>query len=202
MDFKNNYPKILLLLYIIIWIIAAINPNYRSVWIDENILPVAFVFLLIITFKKFRLSNLSYSFIFIFLILHAIGGHYSYSEVPLFDFIKQQYSLSRNHYDRLVHFLFGVLFFLPIHEVITRIFKIQKGWRSFVLSAFMILSLKAGFEIIEYSYTALRNNSLTVTNYLGEQGDALDSIKDITLGFIGALISLSIISIKNIRKSQ
>ena len=202
MDFKNNYPKILLLLYIIIWIIAAINPNHRSVWVDENILPVAFVFLLIITFKKFRLSNLSYSFIFIFLILHAIGGHYSYSEVPLFDFIKQQYSLSRNHYDRLVHFLFGVLFFLPIHEVITRIFKIQKGWRSFVLSAFMILSLKAGFEIIEYSYTALRNNSLTVTNYLGEQGDALDSIKDITLGFIGALISLSIISIKNIRKSQ
>ncbi len=132
--------------------------------------------------------------------LHAIGGHYSYSEVPLFDFIKQQYSLSRNHYDRVVHFLFGVLFFLPIHEIITRIFKVPKGWRSLIFSAFMILSLKAGFEIIEYSYTAVRNNSLTVTNYLGEQGDSLDSIKDITMGFIGALISLFFISLKNIKR--
>lgn len=201
MDLKDNYPKILLFIYIVIWIIAAINPNYRSVWIDENILPVAFIFLLIITFKKFRFSNLSYSFIFIFLILHVIGGHYSYSEVPLFDLIKQQYSLSRNHYDRVVHFLFGILFFLQIHEIITRIFKVPKSWRSFILSAFMILSLKAGFEIIEYGYTAIRNNSLTVTNYLGEQGDTLDSIKDITLGFIGSLISLLIITVKNIRKN-
>ncbi|MEK6859873.1 MAG: DUF2238 domain-containing protein [Nanoarchaeota archaeon] len=196
MRLKKNYPKILLGLYILIWIIAAIAPKYRSVWIDENILPVLFVFLLIFIYKKFRFSNTSYTLIFIFLILHAIGGHYSYSEVPLFDLIKQQYGLSRNHYDRIVHFMFGVLFFLPFHEILTKIFKIPDGWRSLTITLFIVLSIKAGFEIIEYGYTAVRNNSLTVTNYLGEQGDPLDSIKDVALGFIGAIISLTITSIK------
>lgn len=203
MELKEDYPKILLLLYIIIWVVAAINPRYRSVWIDENILPVFFVFLFVITYKRFRFSNLSYTFIFIFLVLHAIGGHYSYSEVPLFDLIKQQYGLARNHYDRVVHFLFGILFFLPFYEIITKIFKVPKGWRALTITLFMILSMKAGFEIIEYGYTAVRNNSLTTTNYLGEQGDPLDSIKDITLGFISSIIILVIVTIKRVLiKSQ
>jgi len=196
MKLKEVYPKILLVLYVLIWIIAAIHPNYRSVWIDENVLPVLFVFLLIFTYKKFRFSNLSYTLMFIFLVLHAIGGHYSYTEVPLFDMIKQQYGLMRNNYDRVVHFMFGVLFFLPFYEVLTRIFKTPKGWRSLTITLFIVLSMKAGFEMIEYGYTAVRNNSLTVTNYLGEQGDPLDSIKDVTMGFIGAIISLIITSIK------
>jgi len=196
LNLKENYSKILLFLYIIIWIIAAIHPNYRSVWIDENILPVLFVFLLIFTYKKFRFSNLSYTLMFIFLVLHAIGGHYSYTEVPLFDLIKQQYGLARNDYDRVVHFMFGVLFFLPFHEVITRIFKVSKGWKSLTITLFIILSMKAGFEMIEYGYTALKYDSLTIAKYLGEQGDALDSIKDVTVGFIGAIISLIITIIK------
>lgn len=129
---------------------------------------------------------------FVFLILHTIGGHYSYTEVPLFDLIKQQYNLARNNYDRVVHFMFGVLFFLPFYEILVRIFKVSKGWRSLIIALFIVLSMKAGFEIIEYGYTAVRNNSLTVTNYLGEQGDPLDSIKDVTVGFIGAIISLII----------
>lgn len=189
MNFKENYPKILLFVYIIVWILLAINPNYRSVWIDENIVPTLFIFLLILTYKKFRFSNLSYTFIFIFMILHEIGGYYSYSEMPLFDILKQNYNLARNHYDRLVHFLFGVLFFLPVHETITKIFKVPKGWRALILTTLTILSAKAGFEILEYGYSAIRNNSLTVTNYLGEQGDSLDAIKDMALGFIGTIIS-------------
>jgi putative membrane protein len=195
-NLKENYPKILLFLYAIIWIVLAIHPNYRSVWIDENILPVLFVFFLIFTYKKFRFSNLSYSLMFIFLILHAIGGHYSYTEVPLFNLIKEQYGLMRNDYDRVVHFMFGVLFFLPFHEVITRIFKVPKGWRSLTITLFIVLSIKELFEITEYSYTALRHNTLTSTNYLGEQGDSLDSIKDVFSGFIGAIISLIINVIK------
>jgi putative membrane protein len=157
-----------------------------------------FVLLLIFTYKKFRFSNFSYTLIFAFLTLHAIGGHYSYAEVPLFDWIKEQYELTRNHYDRVVHFLFGVLFFLPFHEIITRIFRVPKGWKSLTITLFIVLSMKEFFEIIEYSYTAVRNNNLTTTNYLGEQGDVFDSIKDVTLGFIGAIISMITISIKKV----
>ena len=199
MDLKENYPKILLLIYFVIWVWMAINPNYRSVWISENILTLIFIPILILTYKKFRFSNLSYTFIFIFMVLHAIGGHYSYNEMPLFDIIKENYGLARNHYDRVVHFLFGVLFFLPIYEMLTRIFKVPKGWRASILCCFVILGVKAGFEILEYAYVVIRNNSLIVTNYLGEQGDSLDAIKDIALGFIGAIISLIFMSLRRIK---
>ena len=197
MNIKKDYPQILLFLYFVFWVWMAVEPRYRSVWIDENILPVIFVFLLIISYKKFRFSNLSYSLIFIFLILHAIGGHYSYAEMPLFDLIKEQYNFSRNHYDRVVHFLFGILFFMPFYEILTRIFKVEKGWRAITLTFFSIIAVKVNFEIIEYGYTAIRNNSLTITNYLGEQGDSLDAVKDIALGAVGGLISALIFSIRN-----
>lgn len=197
MKWKENYPKILFFAYILVWIWAAIAPKYRSVWIDENILPIAFIFILLISYNKFKLSNLSYNLIFIFLVLHAIGGHYSYSEMPLFNLIKENYDLSRNHYDRLVHFLFGVLFFYPAYEVLNRIFLVPKGWRGLFLAFLTIAAFKGIFEVIEYTYTAIRNNSLTLTNYLGEQGDSFDALKDIGLGIFGSIISWVIIAIKN-----
>lgn len=196
MKLKEDYPKILLVLYIIIWIMAAINPNYRVIWMEENILPVIFVLFLVFTYKKFRFSNLSYTFIFIFFVLHTIGEHYSYPEVPLFNLIKDQYGLSRNYYDRVVHFSFGLLFFFPFYEVLTRIFNVPKGWRALILTLFIILSMKAGFEIFEYGGVALVHNTLTSNNYLGEQGDSWDSVKDMTCGFVGAIISFTIMSIR------
>lgn len=81
----------------------------------------------------------------------------------------------------------------------TRIFKVPGGWRASFICCFVILGIKAGFEILEYGYVAIRNNSLTVTNYLGEQGDSLDAIKDIALGFIGAVISLIFMSLRRIK---
>lgn len=194
---KRNYPKILLVIYLVIWIVLAISPKYRSVWIDENILTVLFMGLLVLTYRKFRLSNTSYTLLFIFMILHSIGGHYSYSENPLFDSFKEMFGWERNHYDRVVHFLFGVILFIPIYEIINRIFLVPKGWRALIVTFFVIAALKGIFEVIEYGYVAVRNNSLTVTNYLGEQGDSLDAIKDIGLGMVGALISWAIIGIKN-----
>jgi len=199
MNWKEKYPIILLIIYLIIWIILAIAPKYRSVWIDENILTVLFVVLLIVSYRWFKFSNFSYSLLFIFMVLHAIGGHYSYNDNPLFDFLQNMFEMRRNHYDRVVHFLFGVLFFLPIYEMLTRIFKVPKGWRASILCCFVILGVKAGFEILEYAYVVIRNNSLIVTNYLGEQGDSLDAIKDIALGFIGAIISLIFMSLRRIK---
>ena len=122
--------------------------------------------------------------------------------MPLFEILKQNYNLARNNYDRLVHFIFGVLFFLPFNEILTRIFKVPKGWRVFFLSCLVILGIKAGFEIIEYGYTAVKNNSLTVTNYLGEQGDSQDAIKDMALGFIGAIVSWIVLGFASLRKKD
>lgn len=197
MKIRENYPKILFVLYVVVWVWAAINPNYRSVWVDENILTVLFVVILVISYKWFRFSNLSYTLLFIFMALHAIGGHYSYSEMPLFNLLRDNFGLMRNHYDRIVHFLFGVLFFLPVYEFIVRVFKIPEGWRGMIMAFFVVNALKGFFEIIEYGYVWVRADPLTVTNYLGEQGDSWDMPKDTLLGAIGSLIAWIILGLKS-----
>ena len=189
MNLREKYPIILFTVYLVIWIILAINPNYRSVWIDENILTVLLIGTLAISYRWLKFSNLSYTLLFVFMVLHSIGGHYSYNEMPLFDFLQSKFDLSRNHYDRVVHFLFGVLLFVPIYEFATRIFRVPKGWRGFFAAFFIVVALKGGFEAIEYGYVWVKADPLTVTNYLGEQGDAWDSQKDVILGLFGALIS-------------
>lgn len=196
MSWREKYPVILFVLYLMIWVGLAVSPKYRSVWIDENILPVLFSILIIVGYRWFKFSNLSYTLLFVFFVLHAIGGHYSYAEMPLFDYFKEIYGLSRNHYDRVVHFLFGVLLFLPIYEIAIRVFKVPRGWRGLFVAFLIIVALKGGFEVIEYSYVWVKADPLTTSNYLGEQGDVWDSQKDVALGVIGAIISWIIIGVR------
>ena len=199
MDIKKNYPKILLIVYLLIWIYLAISPLYRDVWIDENTFTVVFVLFLILTYKKFRLSNFSYTLIFFFMILHAIGGHYSYTEVPIGNWFRDTFDLTRNHYDRVVHFLFGLIFFFPIYEFISKKLKVSWGWASF-LSFFVLAGLKGIFEIIEYFYVIIIDTSTVSSNYLGMQGDIWDAQKDMLLGISASIISLMSIVIKKFFK--
>ena len=193
---KENYPKVLLILFLIIFLISAVNPNYMIVWVYENIITIVFLFLLIITYKKFKFSNLTYTLLFILLVLHAIGSHYSYSEMPLFDLIKDNFNLERNNYDRLVHFLFGFIFYFPVYEIISRKFKIKSFW--VCLIAFLIITgFKGIYEIIEYVSILISKNDVIGTNFLGMQGDQWDAQKDMILGMIGALLAWIFIWIKD-----
>jgi len=187
--YSDKYPLVLLSIYTIIWIILAIKPKYRSVWIDENILVFLFLIIILVSYKKFRLSNTSYTYLFIFMVLHSIGAHYSYSEMPLFDILKENFKFQRNHYDRLIHFLFGVLWFFPTLDILTKFGKIKKGIFVIIVTILIISGFKGIFEVIEYLYTLIRNSGLTTSNYLGEQGDSLDALKDIGLGIFGAVLS-------------
>ena len=80
----------------------------------ENILAIALILTLVVTYRTFPFSHLSYVLITIFMTLHAIGAHYTYSEVPLGFWLKDVLGLRRNHFDRLVHFAFGLLLAYPI----------------------------------------------------------------------------------------
>ncbi|MFC1728316.1 DUF2238 domain-containing protein [Nanoarchaeota archaeon] len=182
---KENYPKLLLYIFLIYWIIMGISPHYRGAWISENLLTVFFVGLLILTYKKFRFSNLSYTLFFIFLVLHVIGSYYSYTEMPLFNLIKDWMNLSRNHYDRVIHFLFGVMFFVPVYEFLSKKFKIKDFW-GYLLTFLVITAAKGSYEIIEYLTIFVVNQELLVTNFLGMQGDKWDSQKDLILGMLGS----------------
>jgi len=195
---KENYPKVLLFLFVILWIVIAIAPKYRGVWIAENILPVLFIIFLILTYNKFRFSNFNYSMLFLFLVLHTIGSYYSYAEMPLFNLIKELFNLSRNHYDRVIHFLFGLIFFFPVYGFIHKKLKIKLSW-AFLLAFFVIVALKGIFEVIEWLLVLVtRENVTIVTNYLGMQGDPWDTQKDMLVGMIGSVLSWIWARLRNI----
>ena len=87
MGFKLNYPKICLIIFIIVFIFGAINPISRKDWLLESILSVLLVIILTLTYNKFKFSNMSYTLITIFLLIHTIGSHYTYSNVPFLNFL-------------------------------------------------------------------------------------------------------------------
>jgi|SRR3989338_6906629 len=185
---KDTYPKVLFILFTLFWILIAIAPRYRVVWIAESVPTVLLGIFLVFTYKNFRFSNWSYSLIFFFLILHTIGSYYSYSEMPLFDLLKELFDLSRNHYDRLVHFFYGFVFFFPIQEFLMQRFKMKGMW-SAIFAFFTVASIGAIYELIEYFVLFFVESGIVGSNYLGMQGDIFDAQKDMALDIFGAVLA-------------
>ncbi|MEK6809078.1 MAG: DUF2238 domain-containing protein, partial [Nanoarchaeota archaeon] len=138
---KDRLPAILLAIFAVFWVLVAINPYNRAVWVAENTLTILFIIFLITTYRKFRFSNTSYVLLFSFLVFHTIGSYYTYTNMPLFNLLQNMFDLSRNHYDRLVHFFFGLSFYFPVYEFGTRKLKL-KGWGSYLLPFLVIISFK------------------------------------------------------------
>ncbi len=105
---KKYLPHTLLIIYLILFSFLAINPYERSTWFVENLPVVITVIGLVSTYKKFKFSPMSYLLMFLFLSYHTIGGHYTFERVP-FDFFNNIIGDGRNHFDRVGHFLVGVL---------------------------------------------------------------------------------------------
>src|SRR5262245_47558997 len=94
--------------YAVLWTLLAIEPHDRKDWLLENLLALTAVGLLVATYRQFRFSTLSYVLITAFLSLHAIGAHYTYAEVPAGFWLQKVFGLTRNPFDRLVHFGYGL----------------------------------------------------------------------------------------------
>lgn len=179
----------LLLWYGLLWTWLAVAPVDRRDWLLENLLALTLVLLLILTYRRFRFSNLSYCLIAFFLTLHAVGAHYTYAEVPLGFWLKDVFSLSRNPFDRIVHFAYGALLVYPVREILTRLAGIGGLW-SYYLPASAILAQSGLFEIIESVVAALVSPELG-SAYLGTQGDEWDAQKDMASAFSGAVLAMS-----------
>ncbi len=185
---KDRFPLLLLGIFAAVWIFFAFDPLSRTVWLAENVLTVLGVGFLIATYKRFRFSNTSYLLIFVFLILHTLGSHYTYTKMPLFELLKSNFDLSRNHYDRLVHFFFGVSFYFPLREFVSRKLKINHLW-SYFIPFLIIISFKAVYEILEYLAVVFTHDTIIGTSFLGMQGDQWDAQNDVLLGTLGAGLS-------------
>ncbi len=193
-----RYRLTLTLLYLALWTALAIEPFDRADWLLENVLVFVFAALLIFSFKRLPLSGVSYTLIFLFLCLHAVGAHYTYAEVPYDDWfqaltggtLNQALGWERNHFDRLVHFSYGLLLAYPVREVFLRVVDARGFWGYF-LPLDVTMSTSMVYELIEWAAAEQLGGELGMA-YLGTQGDIWDAHKDMALASLGALIAMGI----------
>ena len=180
--------KLVYTIYVVVWIIMAINPKYPQDWLLENVL-VFLVFPFIVWMdKKHSYSLLSIILLLIFASLHSLGTHYTYAEMEHFDVITQFFGFERNHFDRLVHFLFGLLLFRILFEMITPGISSIKTALLFTFT--MIISISTLYEMLEWLAAITFYPELGIA-FVGTQGDVWDAQQDMLAAIIGALINMA-----------
>jgi len=196
---RKNYLWTLAVLYTIWWVFLAFDVFDRADWLLENVLVFLAAALLIFTYKPFPLSRVSYTCIFVFMMLHALGAHYTYSEVPYQEWLPFLAG-GRNHFDRLVHFAYGLLLAYPIREMFLRIGNMRGFWGYF-LPLDLTMSTSMLYELIEWAAALVVGGELGAA-YLGTQGDVWDAHKDMALASLGALIAMCITAMVNRRMQR
>jgi putative membrane protein len=188
----------LLALLLLLWVPLAFAPFDRHDWILENVLLVAALAFLAVTWRTFPLSRVSYVLVFLFLCLHTIGAHYTYAEVPYDAWFQgltgrtfnSLVGWERNNFDRVVHFSYGLLLAYPVREVCLRIGNMRGFWGYF-LPLDLTMSTSMLYELIEWAVAAVFGGELGMA-YLGTQGDVWDAHKDMALASLGALICMCV----------
>ena len=180
--------------YLVWWVLMAIDPLDRADWVVENVLVLFGAALLGFTYKSFPLSRISYTCIFVFMMLHALGAHYTYAKVPYQEWFPV-FEGGRNHFDRLVHFAYGLLLAYPIREMFLRIGNMRGFWGYF-LPLDLTMSTSMLYELIEWLAAEVLGGDLGAA-YLGTQGDVWDAHKDMALASLGALIAMVVTALIN-----
>jgi putative membrane protein len=178
------------------WVALAIAPLHRADWALENVLVVLAVGILALTHRRFVLSRVSYTLIFVFLCLHSVGAHYTYAQVPYDAWFARLtgrtfnslWGWERNHFDRVVHFSYGLLLAYPVREVFLRIANVRGFWGYF-LPLDLTMSTSMMFELFEWLAVGVFGGELGQA-YLGTQGDEWDAHKDMALAALGATVAM------------
>jgi putative membrane protein len=194
-------PAFLLAIFIIVAVALGIAPRYRQDWLMENVLVLLALPLLMLGFRRLRLSNASYAALFVFLLLHEIGAHYTYSEVPwdrwfsaLFGFSPSDaLGATRNHFDRAIHFAYGLLVTPAVVELAAARTSPRGVWRWVVPISLMTAS-SALYELFEWGAAVWFGGDLGVA-YLGTQGDPWDAQQDMFLALLGSIVAVAVLAV-------
>jgi len=192
--FETRKIDILLLVIVaLVFVWSAIKPKEYLAWTAEVIPAVVVLLIVIVTYHMFRLTTLSTVIIAILSIITFIGGHYTYAEVPLFNWIKDEFHLDRNHYDRFGHFMKG-LSAIVVREILIRKTPLSNGTWLFGIVTCVLLAIAAVYEIIEWLSTKIYTGERVAEDFLGMQGDKWDAQWDMSLALVGTLLTLLIFS--------
>lgn len=192
----RRYLLILCALFLAEWVVLAFAPYDRKDWALENVLVFAFVLFLGLSYKRLPLSRMSYTLIFMFLLIHEVGAHYTYANVPYDAWFRSLTGTrlndligwERNNFDRIVHFSYGLLLAYPIREIYFRVADADGFWGYF-LPLDLAMSTSMLFELFEWGAAEFFGGDLGIA-YLGTQGDVWDAHKDMALASIGAFIAM------------
>ena len=180
--------KIWLFIFFSFFIWSVINPKDLFTWFLEVLPALIALIVLALTYKKFQFTPLVYTLILIHCIILMVGGHYTYANVPLFDFIKEILQQDRNNYDKLGHLAQGFIPAMVSREIIIRksIITIE-SWRNFFIICFC-LALSSFYELVEW-WVAIFTNEAS-NDFLGTQGYIWDTQSDIAWALLGSVLAL------------
>jgi putative membrane protein len=173
-------------------VLTGYNPEKVFDWWLENIAALSFVAILAVTYRRLPLSDLSYVLIFVYLSLHEWGAEYKYSDVPLGEWMKPWLNTNRNHYDRVMHFGYGLLLSYPMQEWFMRVVGVTSRWR-YLLPVESTLAFSACYEMAE-AFMASILTPERGEEFVGMQGDMWDSQKDMLMAGLGALAAMIVIA--------
>ena len=180
--------RVWLFIYFAVFIWSALNPKDYFTWFLEVTPAFIALLVLVFTYNKFKFTSLVYTLILIHCIILMVGGHYTYAQVPAFDFIKEFFNQDRNNYDKLGHIAQGFIPAMIAREIIIRknIISIEV-WRNFFIVCFC-LGLSAFYELIEWWVAILSNDS--ADDFLGTQGYIWDTQSDMAWALFGSILAL------------
>lgn len=199
---RYRFPLALLGAYAAFWTALALRPWYREDWLLENVLVFIALPVLVATAPRLRFTNATYGALCAFLVLHAIGAHYTYSLVPYDDWARAIgggtlngiFGWERNHYDRLVHFAYGLLVTPAAVELFRAVAPPRGPWRV-LLPVLFVMSHSTIYELVEWSAAVVFGGDLGAA-YLGTQGDPWDAQRDMALATLGSVVTIAWLGIR------
>lgn len=171
---------------------SAVAPTDRFTWFLEVVPAIVGIVVLAATRQRFPLTPLAYVLILAHAVILMVGGHYTYAEVPLFDWISSAMGWQRNNYDKLGHFAQGFVPAIVAREILLRLRVVNgRGWCAF-LAACVCLAISAFYELVEWGVAAATGESADA--FLGTQGYAWDTQSDMLLALVGAVAALVLLA--------
>ena len=181
---------LLIFLTVLVW--SGYQPKDLFTWFLEVLPALIGLVLIIYTRKSFPLTPLLYFLILLHSVILMVGGHYTYAEVPLFDTLKELWSLERNNYDKVGHLAQGFIPAILAREILIRRNVISTAaWRKVCIVS-ICLAFSAFYELIEWWVALVSGQSAEA--FLGTQGDPWDTQSDMALALIGAILALATLS--------
>jgi putative membrane protein len=184
--------SIWLILFFSVLAWSGINPKDQFTWLLEVLPALIGIIVLVFTYNRFRLTTLTYILILIHSIILMVGGHYTYAEVPLFDWLKDVFELNRNNYDKVGHLAQGFIPAIIAREILIRKSIVaSKGWLNFIIIC-ICLAISAFYELIEWWVAVLSGESAEA--FLGTQGYVFDTQSDMFLALLGSVMALILLA--------